>query len=402
MSTPKMVALPTKRLKIGQRLPFTVLDEHGRILLAKGLQIENREQLERLCRRSAIYVPFEESEKAIKVLMMGLVAADRNAAPIKDWDKFVEFEQPQPLSTIHTPLTGSFEEQCEQLTSRTGSTLSFLANHSDDTGLSKLRHLIEDVQQLLLRPEASLWWLTHQVITHPAKYGALHTLQCTVMIHQLSPVLKLERSSALAAALTMNMTMLSLQNVLALQKGPPTYEQRQAIDEHAEKAAQKLAELGMDDPLCLTAVRHHHEDIVFDDFDKLDEGLRIAHALRVIDRYTASMSPRANREGRTAREAAGYLLAQMRNDPVALALLNLWGLYPPGSFVELNTGDLGVVLKPGVKAAAPVVAVVANVNREPCSPRIVVTGGTETVVNALTGTAARFNVNVSAVLKLLK
>lgn len=402
MNVPDMVALPTTRLRIGQKLPFTVMDENGRILLARGLEIETREQLDRLCRRAAIYVPFEESEEAIKVLMKGLVAADRNAAPIKDWDKFVSYEQTQPLASRHTPLSGSFEEQCEQLTSRTGSTLAYLANNSDETGLHKLRHLVEDIQQLLLQPEASLWWLTHKVITHPAKYSVLHTLQCVVMVHQLSPVLKLERSSAMVAALTMNMTMLSLQNVLAMQKGPPSYEQRQIINEHPQKAAQKLKEIGWGDPLCITAVRHHHEDIEFEDFDKLEEGLRIAHTLRVVDRYTASMSPRVSREGRTAREAAGYLLAQMRNDPVALALLNLWGLYPPGTFVELNTGDLGVVLKPGIKAAAPVVAVVANAHREPCLPRVVVTGGTKNVANALSGTAARFNVDVTTVLKLLK
>lgn len=88
MNVPDMVALPTTRLRIGQKLPFTVMDENGRILLARGLEIETREQLDRLCRRAAIYVPFEESEEAIKVLMKGLVAADRNAAPIKDWDKF--------------------------------------------------------------------------------------------------------------------------------------------------------------------------------------------------------------------------------------------------------------------------------------------------------------------------
>jgi hypothetical protein len=48
--------------------------------------------------------------------------------------------------------------------------------------------------------------------------------------------------------------------------------------------------------------------------------------------------------------------ADGRPDLFGQALIKALGLYPPGSFVELNSGELGVVVSRGKRANLPLVA----------------------------------------------
>jgi hypothetical protein len=56
-------------------------------------------------------------------------------------------------------------------------------------------------------------------------------------------------------------------------------------------------------------------------------------------------------------------------DEVGSALLRSVGLYPPGSFVELDTGEIGIVVSRGRRANLPLVAALisasGNVYAEP-------------------------------------
>jgi hypothetical protein len=91
MTTPdrlQPVPLPMEQLRVGLTLPFTLLDETGQVLLAKGLRIEDEAQLEGIRARRRVFVPFEESELAVKVLMQGLLRAEIHKAAIKDLDRY--------------------------------------------------------------------------------------------------------------------------------------------------------------------------------------------------------------------------------------------------------------------------------------------------------------------------
>ncbi|WP_305233412.1 hypothetical protein, partial [Klebsiella variicola] len=46
---------------------------------------------------------------------------------------------------------------------------------------------------------------------------------------------------------------------MASQSGPATAAQRQALTTHGDRAADRLAEAGITDPVWLTAVRLHHD-----------------------------------------------------------------------------------------------------------------------------------------------
>ena len=102
---------------------------------------------------------------------------------------------------------------------------------------------------------------------------------------------------------------------------------------------------------------------------------------QVIDRYTAALSPRGSRPGRDGKEATRSVIKDARsntNNEAGLALLLTFGLYPPGSFVRLASGDVAVVLQPGRRPNEAHVSTVVNKRGEPVGmPRILDTANPE-------------------------
>lgn len=403
--------MPTENLRLGMVLPFTLLDEAGRVLLAKGLRIEDAAQFESLRARQRVFVPFEESDLAVKVLMQGLLRAEVSQAAIKDLDKFVSFDTP---SAAREPLRGTFPEQCAEVAARLRRLLGNIAQGvlEPPEAAARVEALWADLQQWASSPtaaEAATLVLTYRVSTSPAEYSVLHALQCAVLAQRVAPRLQLlesDRRSLVLATATMNVAMLQLQDVLAQQVGGLSPIQRAQIDAHAHEGARLLRMAGVEDRLWLEAVQRHHDALPGGALADLPPGQRLASIVQGLDRYTASMSPRASRPGRSAKDAARTAIARSGSgaqDPVGLALVQLLGLYPPGTFVRLQGGELALVLRPGQKAAAPVAAVVVNRAGEPLgTPRLADCSRPEfAVAESVPGSIVKARINLDQMVKLL-
>jgi len=166
-----------------------------------------------------------------------------------------------------------------------------------------------------------------------------------------------EQNRALSAALTMNLSVAELQGQLAHQVSPLTTRQRRAIDEHPMKSAEMLAESGIRDNEWLDAVREHHEK---PDGAGYPLGLtqlgELGQLLRYADIYTALMSRRGNRPAMTPRDAGREIYEMTSGSTLCQTLIKVFGIFPPGSYVRLASGELGVVTGNGDKAYHPRVA----------------------------------------------
>jgi hypothetical protein len=167
-----------------------------------------------------------------------------------------------------------------------------------------------------------------------------------------------ETDAVIRAALTMNLSMSAVQDELAQQQEPITDEQRGQVEGHAERSAAMLAQGGVQDALWLEIVRHHHEPPIQKGGASQPAAPRLAHLLCRIDQYTAKLSRRASREPVSPALAARDTCMDGDGTPdtIGMAILRKLGLYPPGSFVRLANGDLGVVVRRGAMAHTPIVA----------------------------------------------
>jgi HD-GYP domain-containing protein (c-di-GMP phosphodiesterase class II) len=210
-------------------------------------------------------------------------------------------------------------------------------------------------------------YLLFQLASHsPAGYSASHALVCAVLCHLIAREVELpphERDSLVHAALTMNIAMTELQDQLALQSGRPTPEQELAVRAHEARGAEMLGDLDVQDALWLKTVQEHHQVQPFkEDLLSLAPQRRLVHILNVVDRYAAMISPRKSREGRSASESAKGILniGNRHNNPVGETLVRVVGMFPPGTFVQLDNASVGVVVRRSQHNNHPDVAIVLN------------------------------------------
>jgi HD-GYP domain-containing protein (c-di-GMP phosphodiesterase class II) len=123
--------------------------------------------------------------------------------------------------------------------------------------------------------------------------------------------------------------------------------------------------MGVTDEKWLLCVEQHHERRDGTGYPKgLTDFLLSAEALGLIDRYCALISHRRDRPAmspnRTAREL--YLMAGCDERDCVSRLIKAFGLYPPGSVVRLENGEIAVVMRRGQQSNTPKVATIISAN----------------------------------------
>ena len=94
---------------------------------------------------------------------------------------------------------------------------------------------------------------------------------------------------------------------------------------------------------------------------------QLACLLRRVDIFAAKISGRAARAPMSPVQAAreACLGAAGVPDEIGGAVLKAVGLYPPGSFVELASGEIGIVVARGRRANLPYVASLVSASGNP-------------------------------------
>ena len=327
----QLIALESVRhyVRVGAPLPFNVRQADQTLLLARGQVVDSVEQMEGLFERGML-VDIAEMETPRERIL--------RAAPAELpalWEKAID---------------------------RAGETLLALPPDGLDAAM-------EEVAQPLVAlterdPDLAIFQVLRQHGSHHTQYGINHSIHCAIAAFLAGRRLGLDAPAlacAFKAALTMNVAMLELQGQLATQVGPLTAAQREAIQGHPQRSVQMLKVAGITDPEWLEAVAQHHES---SDGSGYPLGLRdiapLAQLLNRCDVYTAKLRPRRSREGLTADIAVRRMFAARPDDPITAALIKEFGLYPPGSFVRLATGETAIVVRRGPNAHTPAVTVLTD------------------------------------------
>ncbi len=363
-------------LRLGEPLPVALWDAHGVLLMPRGAMIHDETQRTRLVAMG----PRVQSQDHERIRRPWLLAMESMVLRNETLGKIAELQihdvQPSVARVSASASGDDLAHRWNTLRMRAGNTLR-------DPGAPEFRgRLLSDVQLLidLLREDAdaSLLSLLHDVACDARDYGARHSL----VVAALAALVALEHPGVWApdevqrlalAGLSMNVPILSLQDRLALQADRPTDEQRLALRDHGPRSASLLRQAGFVDESWLLAVAMHHHTLplapvmsVADLAPELAVRYR-ARLIHKIDLYTARLSPRRNRPGLSATQAARAAFLDDRGgaDGVGSWLVKTVGLYPPGSLVKLRSGEAGVVRSRGPRTQTPWVAVLASASGTP-------------------------------------
>jgi HD-GYP domain-containing protein (c-di-GMP phosphodiesterase class II) len=274
---------------------------------------------------------------------------------------------------------------------------------------ARIRQYGRWLQDLSWRDGDLALYLLFQLASHsPVSYSASHALVCGVLCHLLAEDFDLsgdERACLVHAAFTMNVAMTELQNQLAAQHLKPSQEQQILINDHAARGVALLHGMGIHDALWLEIVRGHHPVKPREAAPDLSARSRyLSHMLGMVDRYAAMISPRQSRDARSAKESARNVLENSTeyDNPVGQALVRVIGMYPPGTYVQLDDKRVAVVTRKSKLANMPDVAVVLDKTGEPIRPPQLhpTSIGRPRIVDALPATVTHERLNHHLILQL--
>lgn len=270
----------------------------------------------------------------------------------------------------------------------------------------KLDQLCDWLDSLIAEDaDAALYLMFQLAAGSSTGYSAAHALVCATLAEIVGRDLQLpaqERQALVRAALTMNIGMTGLQDALARQSQPLSAAQQKAVREHPAASRRLLERIGIAEPLWLDAVALHHLTTPSPAaLRSLAPAERLARLLATTDRYAAMLSPRQTRAGRNAAESANAVTGPSSPSAEAgAALVRCVGLFPPGLFVRLSSGETAVVLRrsqPGEQ-----VACVLDARGQPLrQPELVhIAGGQRQIQHALAQAEVGLQVNQRSMVRL--
>ena len=361
----KVVPVETTALRVGRPVPFALRDASGNMLLAAGASIETEAMRKQLVERG-VYVDLVDSENFKRALAgkvdsmlrqnasLGMIAQAKVEAEEAAQDSPAPANKPLPMRRPTDPVTA-----WQSLVLRAG---SLLHEPPAQDFTARLAQLDQDIQALSQTdPDGSLLVLIQTAGNEVHQYSAGHAILVSVVVgmaaRELTDWPETWGGSLRRAALTMNIAMTALQNQLALQDSGLSARQRALINGHAQAGADQLVTLGVEDPLWLQAVARHHAGSA-GPLAELEPGERLGRLIQRADIFAARLSPRKMRAAQSATAAAkaAYLDERQKPDEAGAAIIKALGLYPPGSFVQLASGEISVVLRRGPRSTEPLVA----------------------------------------------
>ncbi|MDE2372359.1 MAG: hypothetical protein KGN16_25565 [Burkholderiales bacterium] len=362
-----LVPFSAKYLRLHEPVPFGLRDAGGRLLLAAGQVLTGSQQLDELSAQP-LYAAESEAAEWNRRLAAATDAAIRGGASIQQVASVRPDLNPKDVAAPLVPV--KLAEQWHELATALEVALREMRPGSEWRARLLAVHGL--ARQLVQRQgDASLYHLVYEAGTSTEKYSCRHALLVMLIAEQAAAVLGWStpwQDSLGRAALTMNVAMLRLQDQLAATDQRLSDAMRAEIRGHAEAGARRLQESAFGDALAIEAVRLHHDAGDGDKpLDELGPERKLARLLRRVDIYAAKISCRATRRPMSPVQAAREACLGPGGvpDEIGGALLKAVGLYPPGSFVQLVSGELGIVVARGRRANLPYVASLVSASGMP-------------------------------------
>lgn len=366
-----LIAVNISTLRLGQPLPFALRNEQGVLLAHKGYIISEREEITYWTSRGmtlCVDVDAADNHRAYVGKLYDMVRSEVPLGDIAD----MQLAASDLDKTVATEGTGIPDWTALQIRAN-----GLLRDPQGEQFLPRLEKLYAELRTLVEHhPDATLCALMHLSATEVQMYSATHAMLvyvvCSLAAREVLNWPSDQDATLGMAALTMNIAMTALQDELTVQNQGLTAKQIDQVEQHAQRAFNMLAAMGVDNEDWLLAVRHHH-DRAPGPLETKTVAMRLARLLQRADTFIARLSPRVGRLSMPPNAAmqACYFDEKQHVDQAGAALIKAVGVYSPGVYVRLANGEVAVVIRRGANTTAPRVAVIVNRDGSPRGEMIV-------------------------------
>ncbi|WP_372994205.1 HD-GYP domain-containing protein [Marinobacter sp.] len=365
VSTLQRVRLPVDLLQPGMRIvsldrPWTQVP-----VLFQGFTLTDDNQ-SRILRQYCEWVLVEDEEERLN--------------PVLDQISVLKRRTNEPL-----PETRSLRQELPRAQATWSRTQTFVEEVTrqieagNQLNLQSARPIIRECVDSVKANPSAMFWMSR--IKSRDAYTAQHCLRVAIFCVSFARFLGLpdeDLEIVGMCGLLHDLGKLKVPDEILNKPGALTPEEHSTMREHTTLGYELLRADPHLDPIISDVTCHHHERIDGRGYPKqLAEWQisRFARLVSIVDAFDAITSDRCYRDGLPASEAIRILYrnrGQQFDANMVEAFIRMIGVYPPGSLVELSTGEVAIVVAthPGRKLK-PRVEVLLDSAKQPIEPRIV-------------------------------
>ncbi len=313
----------------------------------QGVLIRSREDIDQIGRYSRrVWIDLEKSTGPAVFHLHALAPKPRtrsenSASPDAEFDT-----QPTPFDDeilISARLV-------DELSERTSGFLGKL-RRGEVVTQAEVEQVVEPVVRSLTRNPDAYFWLESLRSRH--HYTYTHAVNCCALAAAFGRHLGFddkEVKSLATGALLLDIGMGAVPPDMINHEGPLDEVSRAFVERHVSEGEERLRQSGLDDPIILEMVRNHHEHVDGSGYPdhKVDGNIPLPGRIAgLVDAYDAMTSERPYRAALSRADALQHLVKQRDakcDADLVERFVRCLGVYPVGTLVELNTGEVGVVM----------------------------------------------------------
>lgn len=356
----RKVDIPAVRATIGMHVVGLNRPWQEVPVLFQSFVIETEEQIDVLCAHCE-WITVEE---------LGCHEPSREPAP-------VPVHPPKRLD-VKRPLAEELPQasrRYHQARDYVDTLLLDIANNRE-VSLADARQIVRSCVGSITNNANAMFWLSR--IRHQHSYTAEHCVRVGLLAITFGRYLGLPERDLETLGLSgmlHDVGKMRIPNEILNKPGALTRYEWARMRRHAEYGFQLLGAEHELEEAVREAALSHHERLDGKGYPRALQASaigRITRIITIVDAYDAMTSDRAYRKGMPASEALRVLFryrGTQFDESLVEDFIRMIGLYPPGTLVELNTGEVAVVLatRP-LHKLHPLVEVVLDADGQLCHP----------------------------------
>lgn len=180
------------------------------------------------------------------------------------------------------------------------------------------------------------------------------------------------------AALLHDLGHMKVDKAILSKKGKLNQNEREATSKHPEYTYQLLMSKKDLTPSCIDVALSHHERLNGEGYPRRLKSEKISKNVRlvsIVDVFDSLTSHQTYRKGTSVMDAYKVLMAgknTLFDESLVLKFIKWRSIYPPGSIVEMENGEVGIVIKSHQEnKLKPKVLLVLNEYKQPRKERMV-------------------------------
>lgn len=360
------VKLDVDRLREGMFVSDLDCNWSETSFLLEGVLITGEEELAELARCCRyVYVDTERSHESVIPELESLAS---KAPPTAEPGSKRELEKEAERDEKH------FQQALREARPIHGRTKTYIQTLLEDVRLGNsldtetARELVGQITENITRSPNAMVWLAH--LKHRDEYTVTHCMNTCILAVTFGRYLGLgkEELELLGlGALLHDIGKMCVPLEILNKPGRLTPEEYEIVKTHAARGHELLVEKGGIPPESLDIVLHHHERISGKGYPHGLDGSqvrRMTKIVSIVDVYDAITSDRCYHDGMAPYDALKNMYEWISEDfeqELVEQFIKCLGIYPIGSMVQLNMGQIGIVVSASEKSRLrPIVLLVIN------------------------------------------